>query len=73
MTLNELRKELNDFLCGTANYIDPVRCGNCIHSRYIPETSQFRCELLRNDLRERKLVRGNDYCSWGDSGEADEE
>lgn len=73
MTLKNLCDELDEFLCDVKRYTDPVRCGNCIHSRYLSEVYQFRCELLRNERNERKLVDTNDYCSWGISGEEDEE
>lgn len=73
MTLKELYNELNELLSDVRRHTDPVRCGNCIHSRYIPETGQFRCELLRNEQNERKIVDTSDYCSWGRSGEEDEE
>jgi len=71
MTLKEFSKELNKLQWDIAEYVKPVRCANCVNSRYIPEIDQFRCELLRNDQNEYKIVDGFDYCSWGDSGEED--
>ena len=73
MTLKELYNELNELQWDITEYVKPVRCANCVNSRYIPEVGQFRCELLQNDQNERKVVDGSDYCSWGESGEEDEE
>lgn len=73
MTLKELYNELNELQSDITKYIKLDRCGDCVNSHYIPETGQFRCELLRDNDGQRKIVNSDDFCCWGASWMEDEE